>query len=74
MTHLLFGVMSTLLSDIEAFMGAHNMGAATFGDLVMRDRHLVRQLRNGRRLWPETEAKVRAFMAEYRPASQGAAA
>lgn len=50
------------------------MGAATFGDLVMRDRHLVRQLRNGRRLWPETEAKVRAFMAEYRPASQGAAA
>lgn len=41
------------------------MGAATFGDLAMKDRHLVRQLRNGRRLWPETEAKVRAFMASY---------
>jgi len=41
------------------------MGAATFGALVMNDRHLVRQLRAGRRLWPETEAKVRAFMASY---------
>ncbi|OAN52829.1 hypothetical protein [Sphingobium sp. TCM1] len=60
--------MDTLLSDIEAFLKAQALGAATFGDLVMKDRHLVRQLRNGRRLWPETERKIRHFMATYRPA------
>jgi hypothetical protein len=59
--------MDTLLSDIEAFLEAQALGAATFGDLAMGDRHLVRQLRNGRRLWPETELKVRHFMATYRP-------
>lgn len=60
--------MDTLLTDIEAFMVLHEMGAATFGDQAMKDRHLVRQLRNGRRLWPETEAKVRQFMDSYQPA------
>lgn len=57
--------METLLTDIERFLAETGMGAATFGGLAMGDRHLVRQLRNGRRLWPETEAKVRAFMASY---------
>lgn len=66
--------MSTLLSDIEAFMEREALGAATFGDLAMKDRHLVRQLRNGRRLWPETEDKVRAFMAGYVSAPKADAA
>lgn len=66
--------MDTLLTDIEAFMAAHDMGAATFGDMAMRDRHLVRQLRGGRRIWPETEAKVRAFMASYTPTPDQSAA
>jgi hypothetical protein len=57
--------MSTILQDIELFMEEYGLGATTFGDKAMGDRHLVRQLRAGRRLWPETEAKVRKFMAEY---------
>lgn len=59
--------MSNIAQDIEAFLGAHGMKATRFGVLALNDRHLVRQLRNGRRLWPETEAKVRRFMATYRP-------
>lgn len=66
--------MSNVLSDIESFLKNSGLGAATFGELAMNDRHLVRQLRNGRRLWPETEAKVRAFMATYeRPTTRDAA-
>ena len=60
--------MGTLLNDIDQFLATHGIGAATFGDLAMKDRHLVRQLRGGRRLWPETEQKIRTFMAEYQPA------
>lgn len=63
--------MDSLLSEIEDFIDLHKLGAATFGHLAMNDRHLVRQIRGGRRLWPETEAKVRAFMASYRPTPTG---
>jgi hypothetical protein len=65
--------MSTLLSDIEAFLEAHEMSATKFGDEAMADRHFVRQLRAGRRVWPETEAKARRFMATYRGAEKPAA-
>jgi hypothetical protein len=58
--------MSTLLSDIEAFMATHDMAPTRFGIEALADRHFVRQLRTGRRTWPETEAKVRRFMATYR--------
>lgn len=56
-----------LINAIEAFVEAHDMPAATFGRLAMRDPHFVRDVRNGRRVWPETDAKVRAFIAEYQP-------
>ena len=62
--------MSNLLSDIEAFLSTHDatISATSFGELAMNDRHLVHQMRKGRRrLWPETEAKVRRFMATYHP-------
>lgn len=61
-----------LLSDIEAFMETHSISRTRFGDLALGDRHFVKQLRNGRRCWPETEAKVRHFMATYKPVSQPA--
>ncbi|GLT02941.1 hypothetical protein GCM10007897_43710 [Sphingobium jiangsuense] len=57
--------MAEIVRDIEHFISSNGMGAATFGEMAMNDRHLVRQLRNGRRLWPETEAKIRDFMARY---------
>ena len=59
--------MSTLLTDIEAFLDQHDMPPTRFGEEAMRDRHFVRQLRTGRRVWPETEAKARDFMASYQP-------
>ncbi len=62
-----------LLNAVEAFIEAHDMPVVTFGRLSMRDPHFVRDLRNGRRVWPETDGKVRAFMREYRPAEQVAA-
>lgn len=55
--------METLLSDIEAFLERHKMAASSFGG-AMGDRHFVRQLRAGRRVWPDTEARVRRLMAE----------
>lgn len=59
--------MDTLLHHVEAFMDENSLSASAFGDGALGDRHLVRQLRKGRRLWPETEAKVRDFMAAYTP-------
>lgn len=56
---------TSLLTDIEAFMAAHGLSATRFGDEAIRDRHFVKTLRNGRRVWPETEAKVRRFMVTY---------
>ena len=42
------------------------MAESTFGRGALNDWKLVGQLRSGkRRLWPETEAKVRGFMAAY---------
>lgn len=52
----------TLRRDVEEFLRARSMSAVTFGRSALNDPHLVRDLRNGRRLWPETEARVRAFM------------
>lgn len=67
--------MTTLLDDIEAFLETHEMSPTRFGDDALGDRHFVKQLRQGRRVWPETEAKARRFMSTYRPdAPQEAAA
>lgn len=60
-----------LLDDIEAFLGQHDMSATALGASALGDRHFVRQLRMGRRVWPETERKVREFMAAHVVASQG---
>lgn len=64
--------MAHLLDDIEAFLERNPQVSATrFGDEALSDRHFVRQLRAGRRVWPETEAKVRAFMSEFKPDHAG---
>jgi hypothetical protein len=38
------------------------MGDFRFGLLSSRNGRLLERLRAGRRVWPETEAQVRAFM------------
>lgn len=61
-----------LLQEIEAFCAKHGLSDWQFGELALRDKHLVRQMRGAtgrrsRRLWPDTEARVRDFMATYAP-------
>lgn len=64
---LIHKAMSTLLTEIEAFCAAHDMAPTRFGELALNDKPFVSQLKTNRRLWPETEAKVRQFMRDYRP-------
>lgn len=58
--------MTDLLTDIEAFIEAQGVSPTRFGEEALGDRHFVKQVRAGRRCWPETEAKVRLYMATYR--------
>lgn len=62
-----------LLAEIEAFLEAKEMSPTRFGAEATGDRHLVRQLRNGRRLWPETADRIRKYMAAYVPPEREAA-
>jgi hypothetical protein len=67
--------MADLIHEIEAFCEAQDMSPWQFGVLALNDKPFVKQVRDGRRVWPETEAKVRSFMASYSPTrQQGAAA
>lgn len=60
-----------LLADVLAFLEAQKMSESTFGRLAVNDWAFVRDLRGDkarpRRVWPETEAKVRRFMVTYQP-------
>ncbi|WP_230189316.1 hypothetical protein [Sphingobium sp. CECT 9361] len=38
------------------------MSEVTFGRKALNDPHFVRDIRNGRKVWPATEAKVRLFI------------
>lgn len=71
---MLRGMKSTLLNEIEAFIATHGIAESAFGrDALNGDWRLIKELRGEtpsgrpRRLWPETEAKIRHFMATYRP-------
>lgn len=54
-----------LIFDIDQFLARTGLAPTRFGQDALGDKHFVRQIRAGRRVWPETEAKVRKFMAEY---------
>jgi hypothetical protein len=64
--------MKTLLPDIRAFCERHSMPVTRFGYLAMSDTAFVNKLEKGRRVWPDTEAKARDFMASYQAESQAA--
>jgi hypothetical protein len=57
-----------LLNDIEAFLAETGMGPSYFGKQAVGNSELVQRLRDGKRVWPETEAKARAFMMYARKA------
>lgn len=56
--------MNHLLADIEAFLAAAEMTPTAFGREAMGDPSFINDLKDGRRLWPETEQKARNFMRE----------
>lgn len=67
----------SLLADIEAFVATHGMAESTFGREALGDWRFIAELRGAegkrpRRVWPETEGKVRRFMATYRPSKVAA--
>lgn len=55
-----------LLTDIETFIASHSMSESTFGREALNDWAFIKNLREGRRVWPETADRVRQFMAEYK--------
>ncbi len=57
--------LPSLPETIEAFLTLYDMAPVTFGRLAAKDPHFVRDIRSGRRVWPETEAKIRAFMTNH---------
>lgn len=65
--------MSDLLTEIQVFCEAHGIKPTRFGELALNDKPFIAQLESGRRVWPETAAKVRRFMATYRPDQDRAA-
>ena len=54
-----------LLKDIEAFCEATGTAPSTFGQQAINDGKFIPQLKGGRRVWPETEQKVRAFIENH---------
>jgi hypothetical protein len=69
--------MSTLIDEISAFIEAHSITERQFGEMAMNDKNLVPQMRGEkgsrpRRIWPETEAKIRQFMDAYRSEADAA--
>lgn len=53
-----------LISDIEAFLRESGMGPSYFGKKAVGNSELLPRLKNGGRVWPETELKVRKFIAD----------
>lgn len=55
-----------LIRSIEKFLRAHDIAATKFGRLAVQDPRFVFDLRNGREPRPDTEARVQAFIADYK--------
>lgn len=62
-----------ILHDIDAFLRRTNLSETYFGRQAANDWKLISQLRKGRRLWPQTEQRIRDFMASYRPRGERSA-
>jgi hypothetical protein len=53
---------NSLLSDIQSFLAESGMSASYFGRCACGNSELVERLKSGRRVWPDTEVRVRAWM------------
>jgi hypothetical protein len=57
----------TLLWKVLRYCRKTGMPPTRFGRLAVRDPRLVHDMRRGRELGPEVQARVEAFMARGRP-------
>src|ERR1041384_2480465 len=62
-----------ILGEIRDYCRETHTAESTFGQLVVNDGKLVSRLRDGARITTGTLDKVRAYLAEHRPASAAAA-
>ena len=51
-----------LLEDVERCRAEMGLSEHRFGILAAKNGRLIERLRSGGRIWPETEAKIRAFL------------
>jgi hypothetical protein len=65
------GTNSTdFLAVIDRFLAESGRGDSYFGKRAAMNSELVKRLREGRRVWPETERMVRSFIAGERAQNQ----
>jgi len=74
MACILSHMHTELLSEIEAFLEAEKLGEHRFGILAANNGRLVERLRSGGRIWPDTEERVREFIAGRKAPTQESAA
>lgn len=66
--------MDDILPEIERFCAKHHLRESRFGRDAVNDTSFVPGLREGREPRRGTVAKVRNFMATYRPTAKGSVA
>jgi hypothetical protein len=52
----------SLLSEIDEYLAESGLSGSRFGLLAANNSRLYERLKNGGRVWPETEALVRVFL------------
>jgi len=62
-----------LIAEIEEFTAETGMGETYFGAKAVGNSALLKRLRKGGRVWPETTFAVREFMANERAKRSGVA-
>ncbi len=60
-----------LLADVIAFINRHGLTDTQFGVMATHSTQLLWSLRRGRKCRPETEARIREFMAKGSPRGAG---
>jgi len=55
-----------LIQEIDRFLAEFPLSEHRFGFLAANNGRLVERLRKNRRIWPDTEQRVRKFMIERR--------
>jgi len=58
-------ILSELLAEIDAFLGASGMSDSKFGIEVMGDKHFIRELRRGRDCQASTIDRCREFISRH---------